>query len=250
MITIINRNGEGGMTWGRSTNAGALIMTSATVPDLVTSATLVGTTITSAQSPFAGGGNSYLLNGTSNYMYVPAGTNWVMGTGDFTIEWFQYMTSQPSNPRVFSIGTYPSATWAVSIEGGTLYHWEANGFRFSNVLSTPYLNTWIHFAISRISNQTKVFRNGTQIGSTYGDSNNINNSITRLVIGQEALGNAANSYFPGYLTNIRIVKGLGVYTGNFTKPTSTLTAIASANPYGGSNTVAIADGFTKLLLVP
>ena len=49
---------------------------------------------------------------------------------------------------------------------------------------------------------------------------------------------------------MRIVKGLAVYTGNFTVPTSSLTLTASANPYGGSNTVAIPGGYTKLLLVP
>jgi hypothetical protein len=61
---------------------------------------------------------------------------------------------------------------------------------------------------------------------------------------------ATNAAFVGYITNFRLVKGLAVYTGNFTVPTSALTAIASANPYGGSNTQAIGAGYTKLLLVP
>jgi hypothetical protein len=54
----------------------------------------------------------------------------------------------------------------------------------------------------------------------------------------------------GYLTSFRFIKGLAVYTGDFTKPTSALTATAGANPYGGSNTSAIGEGFTKLLLAP
>jgi hypothetical protein len=49
---------------------------------------------------------------------------------------------------------------------------------------------------------------------------------------------------------IFFVKGLAVYTGNFNIPTSALTETASANPYGGSNTVAIPAGYTKLLFVP
>ena len=61
---------------------------------------------------------------------------------------------------------------------------------------------------------------------------------------------ATNAALVGNLTNFRLVKGLGVYTGAFTVPTSALSATASANPYGGSNTVAIGEGFTKLLLVP
>ena len=61
---------------------------------------------------------------------------------------------------------------------------------------------------------------------------------------------ATNAALVGDLTNFRFIKGLAVYTGNFTVPTSALTATASANPYGGSNTAAIGSGFTKLLLVP
>jgi stearoyl-CoA desaturase (delta-9 desaturase) len=43
---------------------------------------------------------------------------------------------------------------------------------------------------------------------------------------------------------------LWLTTGNFTTPTSALTAKSSANPYGGLNTAAVGAGFTKLLLVP
>jgi hypothetical protein len=138
----------------------------------------------------------------------------------------------------------------VSIEGGTFYLWEAGGFRFSYSLTAGgYLNQWVHFAISRISNNTSVYKNGTKIGSSYTDNNNINNSTTVLTIGQET-SPTAGSYFPGYLTNFRIVKGLGVYTGNFTTPTSALTQVSAANPYGGSNTQAVAAGYAALFLVP
>ena len=164
------------------------------------------------------------LNGSSQYLSLPAGSSWVLGTGDFTIEWWQYMTTQNSNPRVFSVGTYPSASIAVSIEGGTFYVWEASGFRFNFALST-YLNTWIHFAISRVSGNTSVYQNGTRIGSTYTDTNNINNSSANLTIGQEST-TSAGSYFTGYLSNFRIVKGTGVYTANFSPITTTLRPVA------------------------
>jgi hypothetical protein len=251
-INFYNITGLGGinaLATGKNGSVKASLSTSAAGP--VTSVTFFGgASVSSSVSPFTGGGNSYALNGTTSYMSTPGSTNWVMGTGDFTVEWFQYMTSQPANPRVFSIGNYATATWAVSIEGGTFYHWEAGSFRFSySLTSGGYLNQWVHFAISRISNTTKVFKNGTQIGSSYSDSNNINNSSLAFTIGQETTP-TAGSYFPGYITNFRVVKGLGVYTGNFTTPTSALTAVASANPYGGSNTQAIPSGYTQLLLVP
>jgi hypothetical protein len=212
--------------------------------------TLFGSATLSATSLFTGGENSYNLNGTSQYLTVPASTDWVMGTGDFTIEWFQYMKSQPANPRVYSIGSYPSAAWAVSIEGGTFYHWEASGFRFNNSLTAGgYLNQWIHFAICRINNTTRVYKNGTLIGTAYGDTNNINNSSSVFAIGQESTA-SSGSYFPGLITSFRICKGLGVYTGNFARPTSKLGRTQSSNPYGGSNTSAINTGSCVLLLNP
>jgi hypothetical protein len=98
------------------------------------------------------------FNGSSQYLTVPASANYALGTGDFTIEWWQYQTSVGSVgtfPRVFSVGTSPTASVAVSIENGTFYFWEGSdgAIKFSSAL-TGYLNTWVQFAISRISGQT------------------------------------------------------------------------------------------------
>ena len=202
-----------------------------------------------AQSPFAGGGNSYQFSSSVNSFLSFAGSSdWAVGTGDYTIEWFAYQTSTSSFPRAFAIGTYPSTTIGVSIEGGTFYYWANSGFRYSSSAGTV-LNNWVHWAIVRQSNVTKVYKNGTQLGSQITDNNNISNTSTALTIGNETSKTTAAA-FVGRITNFRWVKGLAVYTGNFTTPTSVLTATASANPYGGSNTTAIGDGYTKLLLVP
>jgi len=169
------------------------------------------------------------FNGTSQYISAPASSAWAFGTGDFTIEWWQYMTSQPSNPRVFSVGNYSTASIAVSIESasGIFYVWENSGVRFSYNLSTGgYLNQWIHFAISRVSGTTRVFKNGSLIGSSYSDSNNISDSSHAFTICQESTP-TSNSYFPGYISNFRVLKGTGLYSSNFTPPTSHLTAIAN-----------------------
>jgi len=163
------------------------------------------------------------FNGSSQYLTLPASTDWALGTGDFTIEWWQYQTGAGTFPRVFSVGAGP-ASIAVSIESGTFYFWENGNFTFSSVLSS-YLNAWVHFAISRVSGQTSVYQNGTQIGSTYADTNNINDSSSTLVIGREI--SAFDTYFPGYISNFRIIKGTGLYSGaSLTVPTSTLRAVS------------------------
>jgi hypothetical protein len=226
-------------------------------PTIVAAAGPLGTVFTSptsspnvsivAQSPFGGGGNSYSLNGSSAYLSLSGDSSWAVGTGDFTIEWFQYQTDSSSFPRIFAIGSYPSTVIGCSIEGGTFYAWCPGANSFGSL--TGYKNSWQHFAIVRRSSNLYVYRNGTQISTAKVNSSNISNSSTTLYLGVENGGNSS-TWFGGYLTNFRWVKGLAVYTGNFTTPTSALTLTADANPYGGSNTVAIPDGYTKLLLVP
>jgi hypothetical protein len=204
-----------------------------------------------SDSPFAGGGNSLLFNGTANAVVTyPASDDWAVGTGDFTIEWFSRQSNlfSPQFQRIFSVGDFPTIKIGVSIESGTFYYWANNSFRYSSS-SASTANVWIHWAVVRIGGITRVYRNGTQLGSQITDANNITENNVALTIGN-TLTPDVNAALVGNLTNFRWVKGLGVYTGNFNVPTSSLTATANANPYGGSNTSAIPDGVTKLLIIP
>lgn len=204
---------------------------------------------TVAQSPFAGGGNSYQFSSSVNsYITTPGSNDWAVGTGDFTVEWFGYQTNTTQFQRVFTVGNYPNIKIGVSIESTTFYYWANNSFRYSSASATT-ANTWYHFAVVRQNGVTKVYRGGTLRGTQITDTNNITDNTTTFVVGNTNTF-ATNAAFVGYITNFRFVKGLAVYTGNFTVPTSALTAEASANPYGGSNTQAIDPGYTKLLLVP
>lgn len=219
--------------------------------DVFTSASSTGSAVTTVnQSPFAGGGYSYSFSSSINsYLSINTNSSWVVRTGDFTIEWFGYQTSLTNFQRVFTIGNFPTITIGVSIEtSGNFYYWANNSFRY-NANSASTINTWYHWAVVRQSGITKVYRNGSLLGSQITDTNDINNTITNLIIGNTNTF-ATNAAFQGYITNVRWVKGLAVYTGNFTVPTSSLTLTSSANPYGGSNTAAIPNGYTKLLLVP
>ena len=210
----------------------------------------IGSAVTTvAQSPFAGGGNSYSFTSSVNsFIDTPASADWAVGTGDFTVEWFGYQTDTTQFQRVFSVGDYPSIKLGVSIESSTFYYWANNSFRYSSAGATS-TNTWYHWAVVRSSGTTRVYRNGTLRGTSFADTNNITDNTTALYVGNTNTP-ATNAAWVGYITNFRFVKGLAVYTGNFTVPTSALTAEASANPYGGSNTAAVGSGFTKLLLIP
>jgi hypothetical protein len=203
------------------------------------------------QSPFVGGGNSYQFSSSvDSYLSFPASADWAVGTGDFTAEWFGYQTTLAQFQRVFTVGDYPAIDFGVSIESGTFYFWSGGDADtdYSSASATT-INTWYHWAVVRIGTTLSVYRNGTLRGLAITNNDNINDASTPFIVGNTNTF-ATNSAYVGYITNFRLVKGLGVYTGNFTVPTSVLTATATANPYGGSNTQAITAGFTKLLLVP
>lgn len=156
---------------------------------------------------------SFLGNSTS-YLRIPNTNEFDFGTGDFTIEWYQYQTDSNSFPRIFQVGNYPTTTIGVSIEGGTFYYWSNNSANnVRNLLSSEYKNTWVHFAISRSSGLTKVFMNGTSIFSM-SDTTNFN-GVNDLVIGNQSTP-ANNAAFGGYITYFTWVKGVALYTTNFT----------------------------------
>jgi hypothetical protein len=251
-ITLLNTNNSGNFQLVNNTNSSRFTMSTAIspTPPFVNPTITTGSAVTiTTQSPFTGGGNSYsFINSVNSFLDTPASSDWAVGTGDFTIEWFQYQTTTSGFQRAFTVDDFNSIDIGVSVENATFYYWANSAFRYSSSGATT-TNVWIHWVVVRQSGITKVYKNGTQLGSQISDTNNINNTTDELSIGNENTPSTIAA-FVGYITNFRWIKGLAVYTGNFTTPTSALTATADANPYGGSNTAAISAGFTKLLLIP
>ena len=211
-----------------------------------------GTVGTTANTPFSSG-NSYQITYSATAPYsglnTPGNSGFAFGTGDYTIEWFQYETDSVNFPRIFWYGTTP--TYGVSIELGTFYYWPAgspNALISSGNIGT-YKNVRVHFAIVRISGKLYVYKDGVLKSAAGGYTNTTNHtdSSSTFYIGTK-LGGLGSEQYGGNIQSFRIVKGLGVYTGNFTRPTSLLAQTQSANPYGGANTSAISSGQCSLLI--
>jgi hypothetical protein len=184
----------------------------------------------SAPKPSVGG--SLLFNGTANSnLSVPNDVDFRNGTGDFTIEWFQYATTVGNSfPRLFSIGSFASQSIAVSQEGSdssrTFYAWISGANAIES--NQNYLNTWVYFALCRSGTNFRVFKNGTQIGTTLINSTNFNDTTNALRIGNET-NTSVGAAFKGYITNFRWTKGVALYTSNFTRPSAPLTASANTS---------------------
>ena len=184
------------------------------------------------------GGSMSFAGTTSSYLSVPNSADFRFGTGDFTIEWYQYIQGSKSYPRIFSMGSFAGTpgttqvTLGVSIEAGasngTFYFWTGNP-RVANSFGSvgTITNTWIHFAITRSSSIVRVFKNGVQLGSNLTYSGNFNDTTNALTIGNENVLTSGGDY-QGLLTNFHIVKGTALYTSNFTIPSTPRSPVANS----------------------
>jgi hypothetical protein len=166
---------------------------------------------------------SFLGDATS-YLNIPNRDDFDFGTGDFTIEWYQYQTDTNLFPRIFQVGKHPNISIGVSIEGGTFYYWTNNSYNSVTMLDTSsYINQWVHFAICRANRVTKVYMNGTAIMNennvfSMDDTTNFN-GVADLTIGNESIP-STDAAFGGYITYFSWVKGVALYTANFTVSTN------------------------------
>jgi hypothetical protein len=180
-------------------------------------------------TPPASGGSLLFTAASSSGIRIPNDVDFQLGTGNFTIEWFQYqLTGSGTNQRIFSIGSYPTTSIAISQEGSdtskTFYAWLSGANAIASGLNLT--NAWIHFAITRSGTSLRVFRNGTQIGTTLSNSTNFNNNTQAFQIGNETT-QSVGAAFNGYITNFHWVKGTALYTANFSRPTAPITPVAN-----------------------
>ena len=149
-----------------------------------------------------------------------------MGTGDFTIEWYQNVNTFTQFPRVFTIGKYNVGTGVsigVSIEGNgsQFYIWNNATPRAMGNFSADMLNKWAHFAIVRESGTTNLYLNG-KYKSSFADTVNYNNTTDTLWIGNESGNNFSNlAVFDGKIAQFHWVKGTAKYTADFVPETIT-----------------------------
>ena len=198
---------------------------------------------------------SLSFNGTSQYLSIASNASLALGSGDFTVEWWGYLNlvSLPTNATVYDhrngtngVGVIQPVCEITSANGMTWYVTATN--RITSGTAAIKFSTWQHFTICRASGTTKMFIDGTQVGSSYPDANNY--PAGSIFIGKANDGVSAR-YFTGYISNFRIVKGTAVYTTAFTPPTTPLTAITNTalflNTTNDSN--ALLDSSTNSVTV-
>ena len=188
----------------------------------------------------SGSGSISFNNGSPLFLGYGAQTPFVFGTGDFTIEFWVYFNNFTSAPILMdwraggANGAFPTIYVTA---GGVLTYFANSADRItSSAVSTT---TWHHVSVCRTGTSTRMFVNGTQAGSTYSDSTNYSVNTNG-----PSIGNPGGVALNGFMSNVRIAKGVCVYTGTFTPSTVPLQATQPA----GTNIAAITGTQTSLLL--
>ena len=193
-----------------------------------------GTPLVRPFSPFAptnsytiaANGGSATFNGSASGDYIRTAdvnqTAFAFGTGDFTWECWIYPTSSPAgNNRIIGFATTADTIQAqLYVSGTTLSYTQAASTPYQQTYSQSFDNQWSHVAVSRVSGTSRVFVNGVQLGASFADT--INYAASRFAMGTNPTTQTV--YYAGYITGVKIVKGTGLYTANFTCPTAPPTA--------------------------
>ena len=179
------------------------------------------------------GTNARVITADSNDFNLPDGT-------DVTIEfWYKIPVTPPTagNGYLFDLGD-GNYGWLAA------YAWNQNGthtLRVGTYFGAIWLadedlvgmrqNQWYHLAITRESGVWKVYLDGvfqgSKVSSTLGSFDTYPDRIS--------LGGYHNMSYPNYgvvsyISDFRFVKGLAVYTGNFTPPSGPLTTTGGTYP--------------------
>jgi hypothetical protein len=217
-----------------STNSGIFDSTGKNVLETVGNAQ-----ISTAQNKF--GGSSIYFDGSGDWLQAATNTEFDFGTGDLTLEAWVYIAANSSPDfdglrsavicNTWNNGVPSISGWNFTILGSTtttgtglLFDtWSGGNATFFRATTSIAQSAWHHVAATISGGTRRLFLNGTIVsgstttnGSGYTQANSFGSALR--------VGITPNSNYPlplnGYISNLRITKGIARYTANFTPPTT------------------------------
>lgn len=182
--------------------------------------TVIGNTNISTSQSIIGGSSIY-FDGSGGYLSLADSDDWDFGSGDFTVDFWSFIpnASSPDWPCIMEIGITNNSIEIVQHVSGLLYGLaiKISGTWYKSLVALSS-NTWQHLCFVRNGNNLKIFISGTQVGSTFNVTGVSVSSSGIITIGKNDSINSFDDYFNGYLSHIRISKGIARWTSNFTPP--------------------------------
>lgn len=162
--------------------------------------------------------------GQYGYIGTGATTDFALGTGDFTIDfWFYCLNNAPTSSicgQYDSGANASNSSVAVFLNGGKLGASASNSSFFVGATGTTTVaaNTWYHAAFVRDGTILRVFLNGNQEATNTFGTGAVQSASGVWSLGYIGVYTGAG-VFQGYIDEFRLSKGIARWTSNFTPPT-------------------------------
>lgn len=183
--------------------------------------TLAGTPVASTTQSKFGGGSLYLDG--SSAITTANSSDFDFGSGNWTIEWWEYPTSSNHLMILKDDTDWPGA-WGTTADFGAP-GMACVGMTFASLGAISY-SQWSHIAIIRDGTSLITFKDGTPV-----ELKNISGSVTAGTGGVKIGIDYSGTYFTGYIDEIRISKGISRWTiDGFTPPTEEYTDSGTPAP--------------------
>jgi hypothetical protein len=184
-----------------------------------------------------------LFNGSNQYLSTPSNAALTIGTSSATVEFWVYPTAVDAVRRITTStnGVFATGSFFIRYTNGSF--WAGSSPNFVTSATVPAANRWTHVAwVGTSGTSQTLYINGVSVGTA--GSYNITEAI-QFFGGYSLSG--FTEFYSGYISNFRVVKGVAVYTANFTLPTAPLATTQTANS-NGNPSAAITGTQTSLLL--
>jgi len=177
------------------------------------------------------GGSGY-FNGTSDYLTLTNSTALNPGTGAFTFECWAYATSS----TLTSINATPSflecksggLAVVINQSGQLAIAQSFTSYLINDTVAFPAFQ-WVHIVAVRSGTNLSLYKNGIRVATSASNSTNFVADELNY-IGNSGAFSSSNFFWPGYISNMRLVIGTAVYNPTLTTLTvSTAPVTAVAN---------------------
>lgn len=162
------------------------------------------------------GTGSLAFDGTGDWLLVPDSIDQRLGTGNFTIECWLYLSATGTARGIVGKGTSTTG-WLLSTNTSNAVVFT---YGTSTITSTGTLagTTWYHIAVVREgtgTNQTKIYIGGTNDGT-----GTVSTDFTQTNAAYIGANRTGGDPMNGFIDDLRITKGVARYTATFTPPTA------------------------------
>jgi hypothetical protein len=166
------------------------------------------------------GGSSLYLNGTTYAQVQTSTSDFNVGAGDFTVDFWVNFSVVTGTQTIVDVGGSASGV-RIDYNGSAFVLYIAG--TSSTITFAAAVSTWYHIAVTRVSGVVKFFIGGASTGSPTGTG-----SLTGITVVNVGCSVALTQMLTGYVDELRVLSA-GAWTASFTPPT---------NPYDYGSLVA------------